>query len=91
MDAEPSGRGAPRICPDEADLGWARVLPPYLREAVDETVIDDSVLIEQQRPRQTEFVHPPACDGCRERPYCRGVRTAYAALHGVGELRAINA
>jgi hypothetical protein len=35
----------------------------------------------------SEFVHPPVCDGCRERACCRGVRTAYAALHGTGDLR----
>lgn len=33
-----------------------------------------------------EFVHPAACEGCRERPSCRGVRAAYATLHGTAEI-----
>ncbi|MSP63863.1 MAG: radical SAM protein [Myxococcales bacterium] len=37
----------------------------------------------------SEFVHPAACDGCRERASCRGLRTAYVALHGDGEVHRI--
>jgi hypothetical protein len=35
----------------------------------------------------SEFVHPAACDGCSERPFCRGVRAAYADLYGTDEIR----
>jgi MoaA/NifB/PqqE/SkfB family radical SAM enzyme len=38
----------------------------------------------------SEFLHPPVCDSCSERAHCRGVRTAYAALHGVSELHSID-
>ncbi len=37
-----------------------------------------------------EFVRAAACDGCRERPACRGLRRAYADLYGTGELRRIS-
>jgi hypothetical protein len=33
-----------------------------------------------------EFVHPAACEGCRLRSKCFGVRQGYVALYGAGEL-----
>lgn len=39
----------------------------------------------------SEFVRAEACDGCAERQHCRGVRRAYAELHGTGELHRIRA
>jgi molybdenum cofactor biosynthesis enzyme MoaA len=39
--------------------------------------------------RESGFVHPPACDDCIHREGCRGVREAYAEVHGDRGLQAI--
>ncbi|HXU06372.1 MAG TPA: hypothetical protein VN903_35695, partial [Polyangia bacterium] len=38
-----------------------------------------------------EFLHTDACDACRHRTSCWGIRRGYADLYGTEELRAIPA
>ena len=38
---------------------------------------------------QGEFVRAPACEGCRHRSTCYGVRRGYADLYGTDELKTV--
>ena len=58
------------------------VPPPFDREALLLAAIPDGF-------EAGEFVKSPACDGCRYRQRCYGVRRGYADLHGTDELVAI--
>ena len=64
---------------EHADLAWDPAA-----EGVMVVTPDDR--FELSGSKITPQLHVPACEGCPERPRCRGVRPDYVAIHGDGEI-----